>query len=565
MGTLFSALDIARSGLQTAQIQLDISAHNIANVNKEGFSRQRAEITSRFPNDRPFGQLGRGVQVQNVIRIRDTFLDIVLRQEVATLGAAEVRSDFFTRLENLFLEPGGESLGVRVNTFFDALNDFADNVEILPARQAVVSEAQSVASGLNEIARQLFLLRSNANEEVRNIVPEINSVTDRIAALNVAIRQTELSGTPANDLRDDRDVLLDDLARLVNIQTQERDDGQIDVLVSGDVLVNGGEARDLEAVVDPTIDPDRGDLLRVQFVDNAEELDAQDGELFATINVRDNVITGVRDRVDTLTAGFIEEINRIHTQGNGLANLSGTISSTNFIDAATALDGGSLPFDVTAGGTFDIIVDDGAGTTTTTTITVNPGDTLNDLQAALDAIPNFSAGVVNNNQLDLGADPGFTYSFANDSAGILTALGINGLFTGSDATTIGVNQTIADSPALLTSAFDPDPLATGDNSAALALADVRNATVFDGGTSTINDFYESTIVRLGIDANANAATFDVEQAFVREFEQRRQQVSGVSLDEEVTNILQFQRAFEASARVVTTTDRMLEALLNIVR
>lgn len=565
MGTLFSTLDIARSGLQTAQIQLDVAGHNIANVNKEGFSRQRSEIVTRTPNDRPFGQLGRGVQVGSIERIRDTFLDIVYRQEVKTLGFAEIRNNFFNRVEDLFLEPTDSSVGVRLNVFFDSLNDFADNVESLPARQAVISEAQSTAEGLNALARQIFLLRTNANEEVRNFVPEINALADRIAELNRVIRGTELAGTSANDLRDDRDLLLDQLAKIVNIRTQERPDGQVDVFVSGDVLVSGDDARDLETVTDSTIDPERGDLLTVQFIDNGRALRIQDGELAGVISVRDEILVDLDARIDTMAAGLIREINRIHTQGNGLVDLSGSITSTNLIDAAAALDGGDLPFPVTAGGTFDVIVTDSLGASTTTTIAVNAGDTLNDLQAALDGIANFSANVVNGNQLELGADPSFTYTFANDSAGILAALGINGLFTGSDATNIGVNQTIADNPALLTSAFDTDPLATGDNSAALALANVRDVQIFDGGSADINDFYESTIVEIGVQANSNNSTFEVETAFVQEFERRRQEVSGVSLDEELTNVLQFQRAFEASARVVTTVDRMLETLLNIVR
>lgn len=565
MGTLFSALDIARSGLQASQIQLDIAAHNVANVNKEGFSRQRAEITSRFPNQRTFGLLGRGVQISNIIRIRDVFLDIVLRQELSTLGAAELQGGFFARIEDIFLEPSDTSFGVRLNTFFDSLNDFSNNVESIPARQAVISEAESVATGLNEIARQIFLLRSNANEEIRNLSSEINSLTSRISSLNVSIRDTELAGSSANDFRDDRDVLLDRLARLINISTQEREDGQIDIFVSGDVIVNGGSDREIEAFPDPTIDPTRGDLLSLRFVDNGNAFNVADGEVFAAFNVRDTILVDLDSRIDTLAAGLIQQINAIHSQGNGLRNLSGTISSGNFIAAATALDGGALAFPVTAGGTFDVVVFDSMGNETTTTVTVSAGMTLNGLQAALDAIPNFSSSVVNGNQLDLGADAGFTYTFTNDSSGVLTALGVNGLFVGTDATTIGINQTIADTPALLSSAFSTDVLDTGDNSVALALAEIRNTEFFESGTATINDFYESTIVKVGIDANANTATFEVEEAFVREFERRRLEVSGVSLDEELTNIIQFQRAFEASARVIITTDRMLETLINMIR
>ena len=135
MGTLFSTLDIARSGLQAAQVQMDVAGHNIANVNKEGFSRQRVSLVSRVPAYRAFGALGRGVDIRSVERIRETFLDTVFRQQAPGLGSAQVRATYFTRIEDVFQEPSDTGLGRRLNLFFDALNDFANNVEEQPVRQ----------------------------------------------------------------------------------------------------------------------------------------------------------------------------------------------------------------------------------------------------------------------------------------------------------------------------------------------------------------------------------------------------------------------------------------------
>lgn len=561
MGTLFSTLDIARSGLQVAQAQIDVAAHNISNVNTKGYSRQRAEISARSPVLFPHGQIGRGVQVDTVRRMRDAFLDNVYRMQAPNLSSANTLAEYYARMEDLFLEPGEHGFGTRLNAFFDVLNDFANRVESIPARESVVAEAKSLAYSLSGLAERLHLLRSNANEHVRDLVPEINSIASNIAELNDTIRKAEAGGQPANDLRDERDRLLDSLADIVNISIKERLDGQVDVLVGDDVLVDGIHARTLEAVRNPALDAERNDLVDVRFQDNGTLLDVENGEMYAAMKMRDTAIPDLDARIDTLASALIQEVNRIQSQGMGLQRYTSAITSTNPVtDSSIPLSSAGLPFSFTPG-SFDVVVYDAAGNSTTATINVTAATTLDSLAADLAAVGNFTASVVGGNRLQLGADTGFSFRFANDSAGILPALGVAGLFTGHDARTIDVNADIAARPALLSSGYTLDPADTGDNRAALALAGVRNGLYLDGGSASINDYYESTIARIGIDARANLQIQKVEEAFVQDFHARRQEVAGVSLDEEVTFLIQYQRAFEASARVLTVVDRMLETLI----
>ncbi|NIA14857.1 MAG: flagellar hook-associated protein FlgK [Nitrospiraceae bacterium] len=561
LGNLFGTFNIAQTGLQAAQVQLEVAGHNIANVNREGFSRQRAELTFLEPTSRSYGLVGGGVRIQDVSRIRDEFLDIVFREQNPGLSFTEVRATYFNRMEDLFQEPGENGFGTRLSFFFDALNDFANNVEELPVRQSVITEAQSLTSLLNQLAQNIQALRTNANEEVINIVPEINSLSERIAALNQNIADAELGGAKANDVRDERDLLLDQLSGLINISFRERDNGEVDVFIAGDVVVGGSEFREMAAVRDPTLDPVRLDLVAVRFVDNDQDVDIRDGELAGALAIRDESLVLLADDIDMIAATIIEQVNRIHANGNGLDNLSGAITGTNAVnDSTNTLDAAGLPFDVTPG-TFDVVVYDAANVPTTTTITITTASTLDSLVADLNGIPNFSASVTANNTISLSATAPSTFSFANDTSNVLTALGVNGLFTGTDALTMGINQDLLDNPRLITSGYSLDILETGDNSAALDMANLRTAQLLGNNSSTVNDFYESTIVRVGVDARANTDTLQVQQAFVDDFNRRRQEVSGVSIDEEVTNMLQYQRAYEASARVITTVDRMLDALL----
>jgi flagellar hook-associated protein 1 FlgK len=567
MGTLFSALSIAQTGLQAAQVQLDTAGHNIANVNKEGFSRQRVELVSFSPINKTFGQIGRGVRIAQIARVRDTLLDIQFRNQVAGRDNAQLQTEYFNRIEDIFLEPGENGLSGRINLFFESLQEFATNVESLPVRQSVMVEAGALATLFNETFNQLDELRSNTNEEVAGLVPEINSLAERIAQLNSKIRVSEgSSGNPANDLRDDRDLLVDQLAGIANVFVREDNSGQVEVLIGEQQLVFAGQFREVEAVQNAAIDPTRPDLVEIRFVDNGEVLRVSDGELFGALQMRDVELPEIIADLNELASTIIQQINLIHTQANGLTNLSGTVTASNAvtdptIDLATA----GLPFAFTPG-TFQIDVFDNTGAPvggSPFTVTIAAGDSLNDVATQINGVANLAATVNADGALEITSAPGFTFAFSNDQTGLLAALGTNALFTGSDAQTMGINQVIADDPALLGGAFSTDPADTGDNTAALALAAVQNGRFLNGGTATINDFYESLVVDIGIDTRAADATFTVQQTFVESSERRRQEISGVSLDEEVASLILFQRAFEASARVITVTDRMLESLLNV--
>ena len=562
VGSLFGALDIARSGLSAAQYQLNVTGNNIANVNTRGYTRQRALLEERFPSLTPFGPLGRGVGIAGIERIRDEFLDGAYSRQVQGLGSTEVQAQYFNLLEDVFLEPSENGFGTRLDRFFDALNDFSNNVESLPVREALLSEGQAMAGSLNGLVDRFDQLRTNANEEVRNLVPEINSIADRIAELNRQIRLTEGAGSNASQLRDQRTNLVDDLSRIINVTVREDGSGQTIVQIGSDILVDASGARDIIAFRNPSLDPERNDLVELRFADDNSLVDVSGGTVFGALHIRDTVIPELDAEIDSIAAALIQGLNAIHSQGNGTQNISGTISSTNTVNSATdPLSATGLPFPVTAG-SVDIVVYDSAGTPTTTSIAITAATTLDDLATALNGIPNMSASV-SGGILNISAGAGFSFSFANDSAGVLPALGINGFFTGHDARSIAVNEDLEDNPGWITSSFSSDVLNTGDNAAALQMAALRTALLLDSGAATLSDFYQSTVAGLGVDARAVNDALQVEQLFVQNLDERRQEVSGVNLDEEVTNLMLYQRAYEASARLMSVTDNMLETLLSM--
>lgn len=572
LGTLFSALDLGRAGLQVAQVQLDVAGNNIANANKPGYSRQRVELTTRVPNFLPFGALGRGPAISGVLRIREDFLDVVYRQQLKGLGNAEVQANYFTRMEDIFQEPGENGFSARFNQFFDALNDFANGVESLPGREALLAEGEAVTGALRGAAGRINTLRTTANEEIRNLVPQVNALTSQISQLNRTIRDIELNGTRANDIRDDRDLAIDELAKLVNISYREQDNGQVEVLLGGDVLISGTRVRELKVEPVSTIDPTRGDLLEIRYVDSDTKANINSGTVYGVLNARDVELVALADQLDEIARGFIEGINNIHTQSNGLDNYTSAVSSTNMtLVAGTALTQLSPPFSI-SDGSFQFLTYDSSGnvleTITVPIVASGPigGQTTGqDLVNAFNTSANLTASIGADGRLTITPAAGTSVSFANDTSGVMTALGINGFFEGTDASTIRMNSVLLENPRLIGSGYSTNPLETGDNRAALDMAGIRTAKLLEGGSQSIPEYYQALIARLGISTRTNSERLSVEQNFVNQFEARRQEVSGVSLDEEVTNLIQFQRAFEASARVITIADRMLETLLNVVR
>jgi flagellar hook-associated protein 1 FlgK len=570
MGTLFSALDIGRAGLQVAQVQLDIGGNNIANVNRTGFTRQRVNLLERVPNLETYGAIGRGPYVSGIERLRDQFLDVAYRQEAASFGAADTASTYFNRLEDIFNEPGDQGLGDQLNAFFDALQDFANAADDLPTRVATMEEASALAGTLNDVDRRLNLLRTNANDQVKDTVTEINSLGARIAELNTSIQRLEGSGRAANGLRDDRDVLLDQLSDLVNIQYRERTNGIVDVLIGGEQFVNGRDVRTLETTPDPTIDPERPELVRVQFEDTGLPVLVRDGRLQGLLTARDSAIAGVGNQIDTLAATIIENINRLQASGNGLNNFDEAVSTQYpASNSAAPLNSAGLPFPVSTG-SFDVLVYDNNGTLVETlNVPVTASGPLPG-QSTLDSIANainFSANLsttVTDGRMEITPNANRNFIIANDTSGFVLASGLGSVFTGTDAGSIGVNQQLLERPDWLSSSDSTNPQDTGNNIIALAMAQLRDQPILGSGTQDINQFYESTLVALGVQSRANGQLLEVQRNAVEDFDARRQEVSGVNIDEEVTNLLQVQRAFEASARIITTTDRMLETLLNIV-
>jgi flagellar hook-associated protein 1 FlgK len=570
MSGITSVLDIAAQAMTAEQVGVEVTSHNIANVNTPGYSRQVVHYVAAYPELSPWGPMGRGVRVFNVERNFDRFIQARLDEETATMAEYQAKSAQIEQVAAFFNETQDDGLNAHLAEFWAAWNDLADNPQGAAERLALIRKAENLSDAFNSRADQLAQQRQSITQEIAPILEEVNTRAARIAQLTGEIQESEDGTQVNNDLRDKRQQEISEIEKLVGVSYYTTGDGTVNVIFpNGLPLVTGVTSFTLDFTISPTDTVDvtwNGPGGLVEHISSS--LDG--GKLTGLIEVRDTIIPQFQADFDNLAKEFIAAVNSQHSQGVGLdlfTSVTGTYAVNDPTDPLNATD---LPFgaEITAG-TFQIFVDRNGAPQSNATITVDPTDTLNDLVNAinLSAVGADVTASVVNNQLRIVANAGTdSFGFAADTSNVLMALGINTFFTGDSAYTLGINDTVADSPNMITAgqidvATGAHPV--GDNQNALALSDLEDSTVITVGTDTLKvaDAFRRLISDIGLEAEQAATQARFNQDQVDQFQAMRDGVSGVSLDEELTNLIKYQRAYQAAARLVGVADEMYQTLL----
>ena len=565
MSTLFGVLSAARSGLYASQLALQTTSNNVSNAGTTGYSRQRVDQVESLPETLPVGQLGTGVQVDSITRLRDLFADTQFRQANQTLGQHDTELSTLEQIQSIFGEPSDSGLQASLSNFYTAAQGVADNPTDLTARTDLKERGVSLAGDFNRLQSDLTLLKRNTEAEITSQVGEVNTLLQQIAGLNGQIQSVVAAGGSPNELLDRRDSLTDDLSKLVAVTTIQRSDGtlSISLLGGGGNLVETTTAAQLSAQLSPTSSD-------YEILNAGTPTTIAGGELQGLLNSRNDPASYLKyaqGQLDTLARGIILETNRLQASGIGLQGLTSVTSENAVSDPTVALTAAGLPF-TPKSGSFKVFVYDATGATSANgTVTITAGTTtLNQMAAALNGVTGLTASVAGG-QLTVSSAAGSTFAFAADSSDTLAALGLHSFFSGTDAANMAVSasvqadvQTISTAtPDATTGAFSP-----GDNSTALAMAQLPQALTMQGGTATFNDFYASTIGVIGSRTQAATQLDESQQLVVSAIDNRRQQVAGVSVDEEMTNLIQYQHTFEASARIITVVDSLLNTVVNVM-
>ncbi|MGB6680472.1 MAG: flagellar hook-associated protein FlgK [Candidatus Bathyarchaeia archaeon] len=511
MRSTFMGLETSKRGLFTQQSALYTTGHNISNANTAGYSRQRVNMnpTLGFPGmglnaPKTAGHIGTGVEVESVQRIRDVFIDRQFRQESNKLGYWESRSQAITQMEDIMTEPSDHGLNVSLDNFWKSLNDLSTNPENTGARKVVVQRGVAVAESFNYMHKQLSDIQGNLKNEIIVSTDRVNSILNQLASLNDQVLTIEPNGYMPNDLYDARDNLIDELSTYFPLEiSYDKTGGNSLAIAEGSVKVS--------------IKTNTGSNIEVVNSKYAAQLTAN--------------TTPTQLMVDN---GNYEPFTQFTITG------SGTIPST-------TIDYSQL--EVNKGKMLSLINSYGHGSVSSA-LGYFP-ETL----AKLDILAKQFAVAFNGIHSKGNPLPGKTKV---DDFFIYT----NG------ASDIKVKIEFENDPGLLNASSLPDE--EGNSTNALLLAEIKFISL-DGSLkvngadlqgATVQSFYQSLIGKMGVEAEQSNRLAYNSTTIKLAVENNRAAVSSVSLDEEMTNMITFQQAYNASARMITVVDETLDKIIN---
>ncbi len=565
---LTSSLSVGRTALLAYQSALQVAGQNIANVATPGYTRTMADLSAIPGQSLAPGQLGSGVRLTSVRRAISETLQARLRTAVSDKSSSGAERATLARIENLFDPLGDRNLGSLLSSFFASISDLQNNPDNVAIRGIVAHSATGLAERIRGIRGDLIALRDELNREIETVVVRADQIATQIAELNTQITIAESgSNGPASALRDQRDQLLSELSDYFAIVVKEQPNGAVNVYVGNESLVQYSLSFGLKTELE--IDANGLQAAVVKFKINNGRVTALSGRIEGLINSRDVHNQAQFDRLDTFTAALINEINKIHSGGKGLAGYTDVTGLTQVMDTtvplSTADNGVIFPPQT---GSFFIDVKDPSGIVVRTQINIDldgigADTTLDSLAADLSAnVANLTATMLPNGRLQLTAASGYSFTFVDDTSGVLAALGINTLFTGDSSLNIGVNPLITENPSLIAAARTDF---VGDGSNATAMIGVRDMPVAALGGASLNEYYNASMSQIAVSSSAAQSADDAAEVILDSLTAQRESISGVNLDEEAVSLISYQRAYEGAARFMRVVDEMLQTLLGLIR
>lgn len=564
--TLYSTLQLSKNALEAAQIGVQVTGNNIANANTPGYVRERLNLVPTPTQSYGGLLLGTGVRVDSITQQTDRLLEARLRSAGSDVANSEIQENTYNQLETILGTAGDGDLSSGLTSFFNRIQDVLNQPDSASVRNLVVLEGRKLTDQIKRIDSQARDLYADVNSQLSTVADEVNSKLAQVANLNLRIQEAEggnVSKSDAVGLRDQRTTVLNDLAKVIDIRTQEQPAGDVSVYSNGDYLIFEGTYRPVESS-NVIRDGLTTSLLRIK--ETEAPVASSSGKLAGLLSSRDEIVSGFLSKLNDLAKTLVGEFNKVYSMGQGQVGFS-SVSAINAISNPNIpLDQAKLPF-TPVNGSFEIQVKNSQSnqvTTKTITVDLNGLDedtSLTSLASQIDAIDGISASVDSDGKLKISADSSnMTFSFASDTSGALAALGINTFFTGSTAQDLGINAKLQTSPQYFAASLGG---AGNDAKNAERLASFLQ-TPLDGQSGlSIANVYDKLVSDVSDGSSRTKAAADGFRTFEKTLSGQYLAVTGVSIDEETVRLLTYQRMFQASARVITTINEMLNTLINL--
>ncbi|MGZ8194351.1 MAG: flagellar hook-associated protein FlgK [Methylosarcina sp.] len=543
-------LGTALTGLMAFQRSLDTTSHNIANVNTEGYSRQRVELSARNAYFSTEGYVGQGVNIANITRSYDQFINQQLNTSTSAFGESEWLSAMTSQVDSV-LADSKTGLSASLDSFFGAINEVANDPTSISARQVMLGKADSLAQQFNTLSSYFEDLRSQTNAQMQATVNDINSYAQSIAELNAKIVSgtTRTSGGQLpNDLLDQRDALVTKLAEKMNISVVNQDDGSIGIIVGqGQSLVLGTNAYELSLQGSSFDDTHKDVLINGQTITQH----ITGGELSGEIKFRDQVLDPAQQQLGMLAVGLSVQFNTVHNQG---FDLNGASGKDLFGFGSSSLN---VPViadpNLSGGGGISVSYDPA------NTANLKPSDYQLDYDGANYTLTRLSDKQV----IDISGFPGspvnvegFTLNLTAAPAGASSFL-IRPAFDASGKLSLNISD-----PMEIAAAGSSAP---GDNTKALELANLGTQPSLSGGRSTFSGVYSQLVSKIGTLTQSASASLSAQGVLLNQAKQSRENLVGVNLDEEAANLIRFQNAYQAAAKAISVANSLFDTIIGAVR
>ncbi|WP_017415620.1 flagellar hook-associated protein FlgK [Clostridium tunisiense] len=577
MSGLFATLNTSKGAMYTQQQSINITSHNIANAGTPGYSRQHGvQQTARPQTVVGAGQVGTGVVMNEIQRARNIFLDFQIRKESSSIGKYQVREQYLTEIEGVFNEPSTTGLSKLLSEFFDGWQSLSTNTEKSDARTIVAEKAKTLANELNHTYTNLSKISENSKSQIQQSIFDINNIFDQLNSLNEEIKTVTVAGNNPNDLMDRRDLLLDQLSTKFGISTKNENYNSMTLKPDGIEGIN-------------LINTDgRTEVKKLAFVNDVKELKQTIGGKEESYSPKKYEITYYKNGdmtsetnkntliVETDDATLINNIKESRTLW---VNQDGSVPSKigdEIIEVTSNGNGREIsiedlnllvfkPNTGELGGVLSIYKD------------------IDGYKSQLDSLAKSIAYSVNAVHMEgYGADS-IPFFVGKDNP-----LDYNNISAGN----IKINEEIIKDPMKIQTGLSKDSGKT-DGKRALAIAqlrdlamniqDITEGTTYDAFKTSefnlpvgigiaegknlstgmkIEGFYKNSINKLGIQSQESQRIVKNQETLLEGLLTRRASVSGVSMDEEMVNLVQFQHAYQANAKMISTVDELLDVVIN---
>ena len=322
----FYSLEIARSGLFTSQKAMEVTGHNMANANTKGYTRQRLELSSK-PNMgngkyslSGSANVGGGVTIDQLNQIRDKYLDYQFRNENSLMNELSAKDTAMAYIENILSEPD-HGISVAMDDVFSKIEELSTNAHDGNAREIVVQSAVKLTDTLQTISKNLTDYQEELNRNITLMIEDVNATAEQIRDLNKTIFDYEITGERANDLRDQRNLLVDSLSGRVNISVNESQDGRFSVSIGGVSLVDHFNTNEIVAKPSYKSPYTGAQMYDIKWINSTNKVDIKSGQLKGMLDMRDGNTENKQgipfyiDRLDTLAQTLVEEFNKINNAG----------------------------------------------------------------------------------------------------------------------------------------------------------------------------------------------------------------------------------------------------------